>query len=155
MLYCWRRCRTHRVTSLPNSTGTRVQRVYISVRDVPRIAFPCCNRVQHGIPRSTVRFMAATGRTANRKWVRAEQHGRIDSYDSACCFITTRELRREWSLMCGIGGKKASSFPFPLSFSLFHEYAIRLFGPERGNRRPRCFSGTMEQYLVARKWKYI
>lgn len=84
---------------------------------------------------------------------------RIDSYDFACCFITTRELRPlPWSLMCGetyIGDK--SLFLFLPSF--FHPLSrIRdtfILFRARGNRRPRCFSRTMEQYLVQRKWKYI
>lgn len=59
--------------------------------------------------------------------------------------------------MCGIGGKKASSFSFPLSFSLFHEYTIRLFGPERGNAAAALFfwnngaifgGAEMEIYLI-------
>lgn len=118
----------------------RVQRVYISVRDVPRIAFPCCNHVRARDPMVDGAFYGRAHSAAmghdKPEMGQSRTTRRIDFYDFARCFITTRELRREWSLMCGISEKKCLVFPSPLSFFLFHNtrYVYFVPGAETGGR---------------------
>ena len=127
-------------------------------RDVPRITFPCCNRAQHGTVRSTVRFMAAhvmpRWARANRKWVRAEQHGALIPTIPPAALLPRANCGVEWSLMLRYRRKKPL-LSFLLFLSLFFTRDTFILFPNAGTGQPRCFSRTMEQYLVPWKWKYI